>query len=96
MINCSYREGPNGLTCSGRGNCVCGLCNCEKFDVRSNIDFLIKYEQDGRAFFGVSCECDNFQCDSDPSTGLLCGGNNYNTSFFYYNKNHYMIASYRS
>ena len=25
-------------------------------------------------FFGQVCECDNFQCDRDPVTGLTCGG----------------------
>ncbi len=30
--------------------------------------------QDGRLFFGQVCECDNFQCDRDPVTGLTCGG----------------------
>lgn len=25
-------------------------------------------------FFGKVCECDNFQCDRDPVTGLTCGG----------------------
>lgn len=29
--------------------------------------------QDGRLFFGVTCECDNFQCDRD-SAGRTCGG----------------------
>jgi protocadherin alpha len=56
-------DGPNGLQCSGRGRCVCGQCDCEKFD-------------DGREFFGVTCECDNFQCDRDPLNNLVCGGPN--------------------
>ena len=33
-------------------------------------------------FFGQVCECDNFQCDRDPGTGLTCGGS-YNLQCLY-------------
>lgn len=46
--------------CSGRGQCVCGVCECEK---RNNIEEFIS---------GKYCECDNFSCDRVD--GVLCGG----------------------
>lgn len=49
-----------GLECSGRGNCLCGQCECEK---RTNPDERIS---------GTYCECDNFSCDRH--NGLLCSG----------------------
>lgn len=39
------------IDCSGRGNCVCGQCECES---RTNLDEIIS---------GTFCECDNFSCD---------------------------------
>lgn len=61
--NTTCPNGPNGLQCSGsgRGVCVCGTCECQQLT-------------GGREFFGQACECDNFQCDRDPDTGLVCGG----------------------
>lgn len=46
--------------CSGKGQCVCGVCECDK---RSNPEEVIS---------GKYCECDNFSCERDQ--GLLCGG----------------------
>lgn len=48
------------IDCSGKGQCVCGVCECEK---RQNQEELIS---------GKYCECDNFSCERDR--GLLCGG----------------------
>ena len=46
--------------CSGRGQCVCGVCECDK---RTNLEEIIS---------GKYCECDNFSCERYQ--GLLCGG----------------------
>lgn len=46
--------------CSGKGQCVCGVCECDK---RNNPEEVIS---------GKYCECDNFSCERDQ--GLLCGG----------------------
>lgn len=48
------------LDCSGRGQCVCGVCECEK---RMNPEEIIS---------GKLCECDNFSCDRNQ--GMFCGG----------------------
>lgn len=49
------------IDCSGRGQCVCGVCECDK---RANQEEIIS---------GQFCECDNFSCERDQ--GVLCGGN---------------------
>lgn len=46
--------------CSGRGVCVCNVCECNK---QNNTDEVI---------WGRYCECDNFSCERHK--GLLCGG----------------------
>lgn len=48
------------IDCSGRGQCECGVCECNK---RNNLEEVIS---------GKYCECDNFSCKRDQ--GLLCGG----------------------
>lgn len=55
------RKDNSTLDCSGRGTCVCGVCNC---DQRDNIEELIT---------GKHCECDNFSCERN--NGKLCSGN---------------------
>lgn len=49
-----------GSECSGRGNCVCNQCECER---RAQPEEIIS---------GKFCECDNFSCDRHM--GLLCSG----------------------
>lgn len=46
--------------CSGRGQCVCGVCECDK---RTNPEEIIS---------GKHCGCDNFSCERYQ--GRLCGG----------------------
>lgn len=48
------------VECNGRGNCVCGQCNCNS---RDNSKELI---------YGKFCECDNFSCER--VNGDLCSG----------------------
>lgn len=58
--DCRPVNSTTTLDCSGKGQCVCGVCECEK---RPNQDEVIS---------GKYCECDNFSCERDK--GLLCGG----------------------
>ncbi|KAG8194652.1 hypothetical protein JTE90_003124 [Oedothorax gibbosus] len=51
----------NSTLCSGRGDCVCGVCDCYAGPSK---DLTI---------FGEYCECDDFSCERD-SNGLVCGG----------------------
>uniref|UniRef100_A0A4W3H3R9 Integrin beta-like protein 1 n=1 Tax=Callorhinchus milii TaxID=7868 RepID=A0A4W3H3R9_CALMI len=51
-------QSQNGLICSGRGRCVCGVCICSV------------HEPD--KFYGPRCECQNWVCDSYD--GIICGG----------------------
>jgi integrin beta 1 len=48
------------IDCNGRGNCVCGQCDCTQ---RENPD---------EVYSGKFCECDNFSCDRH--NGQLCAG----------------------
>ncbi|XP_051571751.1 integrin beta-3-like [Myxocyprinus asiaticus] len=50
---------PETPVCSGRGDCVCGQCNCRSSDF-------------GKVW-GLYCECDDFSCLR--SKGQLCAGN---------------------
>ncbi|XP_032831479.1 integrin beta-1-B-like isoform X1 [Petromyzon marinus] len=54
------RDNSSAVVCSGRGDCVCGECVCNK---RDNANELVS---------GPLCECDNFSCDR--SSGVMCGG----------------------
>lgn len=63
ILNDAKKCRPNNETdveCSGRGNCVCGQCECNP---RDNPDEKIT---------GQFCECDNFSCDRN--NGILCSG----------------------
>ncbi|XP_075237290.1 integrin beta-PS-like isoform X1 [Lycorma delicatula] len=53
------------VDCSGRGQCICGQCECE---TRADPDEQIT---------GPYCECDNFSCDRND--GLLCSGEDHGT-----------------
>ncbi|XP_044271772.1 integrin beta-PS isoform X2 [Tribolium madens] len=55
----------NGLECSGRGNCICGKCECEQ---RNNPE---------EAISGELCQCDNFSCERH--NGLICSGPEHGT-----------------
>lgn len=48
------------VICSGRGACVCGICECER------------RISPGEIIYGKYCECDDFSCDRH--NGLICGG----------------------
>ncbi|XP_052824278.1 integrin beta-PS isoform X2 [Octopus bimaculoides] len=53
---------PNSTTaCSGRGDCVCGICDCFPRTTSSN-----------ETYSGDFCECDDYSCDY--YNGKLCGG----------------------
>ncbi|XP_037089546.1 integrin beta-PS-like [Pollicipes pollicipes] len=52
--------GDTGDTCQGRGECVCGQCQCFE---RSNPQEVVT---------GEFCQCDNFSCDRHEK--LLCSG----------------------
>nr|XP_023020280.1 integrin beta-PS isoform X1 [Leptinotarsa decemlineata]XP_023020284.1 integrin beta-PS isoform X1 [Leptinotarsa decemlineata] len=52
--------GTSGPECSGKGQCVCGRCDCES---RTN---------DNERIYGRYCECDNFSCERHD--GELCSG----------------------
>lgn len=63
--DCRPVNSTTTLDCSGKGQCVCGVCECEK---RNNPDEVIS---------GKYCECDNFSCERDK--GLLCAGKDHGT-----------------
>lgn len=55
---------PNSTSkviCSGRGECVCGSCEC--FQRRA---------QSAQKYSGEYCHCDDYSCSFDNN--LLCGG----------------------
>ncbi|KAM9839732.1 integrin beta-1-like [Aulostomus maculatus] len=47
--------------CSGRGECVCGRCVCQKSSKKPS-----------HSYYGRFCECSDFSCDQ--YRGLQCGG----------------------
>ncbi|CAK9304234.1 unnamed protein product [Gordionus sp. m RMFG-2023] len=53
-------DSDKGPVCSGRGDCVCGVCECWP---RDNPNEIVS---------GEFCECDNFSCDRYE--GKICGG----------------------
>lgn len=61
--NYQHQCRPDNVTqvdCSGRGNCICGQCDCLK---RENTDEKI---------YGEFCQCDNYSCERE--NGVLCSG----------------------
>ncbi|XP_018335576.1 integrin beta-PS isoform X1 [Agrilus planipennis] len=53
-------DNTSTVDCSGRGNCVCGRCECE-----------IRRTEEER-IYGDFCECDNFSCDRHDKK--ICNG----------------------
>lgn len=53
-------DNSSDVDCTGRGNCVCGQCECT---TRENPEEIIS---------GEFCQCDNFSCDRN--NGVLCSG----------------------
>lgn len=51
-------DNSTGADCSGRGTCVCGVCECST-------------SEPGR-YTGKFCECDNLSCDRN--NGIVCSG----------------------
>ena len=64
--NVSCPIGPNGIECSGRGQCECGQCVCTQTitTVSGVLNPLI---------VGDACECSNFECDTDFNR-VVCSG----------------------
>lgn len=58
-------DNTTNIDCNGRGQCLCGQCDC---DARPNPEEVIS---------GKFCECDNFSCDRH--NGLLCSGSDRGT-----------------
>jgi len=52
-------NGNDTKPCSGRGQCLCGVCECISKGFEDRI-------------YGTFCECDNFSCDR--SDGKVCSG----------------------
>ena len=71
----TFRSGSTEI-CSGRGECVCGNCQCKSR--RGDLPLI---------YTGRWCECDDSRCPS--FNGAVCGGkmlkNTKNKSFVYLN-----------
>ncbi|XP_014241512.1 integrin beta-PS-like [Cimex lectularius] len=52
-------DNSSHITCSGRGNCICGECDCDEM-------------HDDRVIYGQFCEYDNFSCPKKDS--VVCAG----------------------
>ena len=66
--NVSCPIGPNGIECSGRGQCgICGQCICIEPGITRTQGVL------NPRIVGNACECSNFECDTD-SNGVVCSG----------------------
>ena len=66
--NVSCPIGPNGIECSGRGQCgTCGQCICIEPGIIRTQGVL------NPRIVGDACECSNFECDAD-SNGVVCSG----------------------
>uniref|UniRef100_T1JH90 Integrin beta subunit tail domain-containing protein n=1 Tax=Strigamia maritima TaxID=126957 RepID=T1JH90_STRMM len=59
--NLSCKKDGIGEACSGRGDCVCGECQCHQ---RTNTQEVVD---------GQYCHCDNFTCPRDEKQ-RMCGG----------------------
>lgn len=59
-LGCRLDNNLTSAVCSGRGQCVCSICECDKRAIREEV------------IFGKFCECDNFSCERHQ--GSLCGG----------------------
>ena len=51
----------NTITCSGRGDCICGECECYTISLNTP-----------REYSGEFCECNDYSCSFGPNG--LCGG----------------------
>ncbi|XP_075886634.1 integrin beta-2 [Nelusetta ayraudi] len=52
-------KGESGVECEGRGDCVCGRCNCHQIEGK-------------RSYYGKFCQCDDGHCEKFQNK--LCGG----------------------
>ena len=65
--NVSCPIGPNGIECSGRGQCgICGRCIC--LEPNTRIQGVLHPH-----IVGDACECSNYECNTG-SNGLVCSG----------------------
>ena len=67
--SCSTNDcplGPNGIMCSGRGQCECGHCLC--YQPNNTVSGI-----SNPRIVGSTCECSNYECNTD-SNGLVCSG----------------------
>ncbi|GFS00396.1 integrin beta [Elysia marginata] len=55
------RDPNNTLTCSGRGDCLCGECKCWTLSLNTKLEYS-----------GEFCECNDYSCSFGPNG--LCGG----------------------
>ena len=57
------RGAPNTTApCSGKGECVCGICECNP----------VSPANPSQRYSGKYCECNDYSCDY--ANGELCGG----------------------
>ncbi|XP_064646617.1 integrin beta pat-3-like [Lineus longissimus] len=58
------KQTNSSSVCSGKGSCVCGVCEC---DVRGR-------GQSNQHYTGEFCQCDDFSCNYAADNGKICGG----------------------